>query len=276
MKKIIIVILTMILLNGCAAPAIEFTYIEPETIAATEPQPTLEELIKAEFIQLKYIYFHDSVSVYKEILSVQDYLTKLNNLLIMAEGTKNYDTAKAIIVPEIDRAIALQNLYIEAYYDRLAAEEHEARWEQRFEEHSEASQIWAYMKNVLHWSDAVCAGVMGNIMNEVGGNTLYLRCTIFDNSGRYYGICQWNAWGYPEVLGQDLEYQLNFLKETVEYEFNVYGIAYANDFDYEDFIALESPEEAALAFAQCYERCARYSYPYRTQNALTAYEYFTT
>ena len=275
MKRIIILILTMILLSGCAAPAIEFTYIEPETTVVTEPQPTLEELIRAEFIPLRYNYYHDSDSVQKEILFVQDYLTKLNNLLIMAEGTKNYDIAEAIITPEIDKAMTLQDLYIKAYYDRLEAEKHEARWAERFEEYPEASQIWVYMTNVLGWKRVICAGVLGNMMAEVGGNTLNLQCYAYDPAGEYYGICQWNIWGYGEVIGQDLDTQLQFLADTVEYEFNTYGCAYENGFTYEDFIALEDPQKAALAFAQCYERCARSTYSYRMQNALIAYEYFT-
>jgi hypothetical protein len=275
MKHIVILFLIISLMCGCAAHTTE----EPAPmVASTQPvetQPTLEELLEAEFIELRYDYYYDSVSVYNAIVELQDYLTKLNNLVIMAEGTPNYDRAMAILQPEIDKTIALQNEYIKAYYDRLEAEEHEAKWGVRFAEYPEASQIWVYLKNELGWSDMVCAGVLGNIMAEAGGNTLNIVPEIYDAAGDYYGICQWNRWGYSEVIGTCLEEQLRFLAKTVEYEFNTYGLAYERGFDYEGFTQIEDVGAAAIAFAQCYERCARYTYVYREQNALVAYEYFT-
>ncbi len=275
MKHIIILFLIISLMCGCA---VHTTEESAPMVASTQPvetQPTLEELLEAEFIELRYDYYHDSASVYKAILEQQDYLTKLNNLAIMAEGTPNYDRAMTILQPEIDKTIALQNEYIKAYYDRLEAEEHEAKWEARFAEYPEASQIWVYLKNELGWSDVVCAGVLGNMMAEAGGNTLNIVPEVYDAAGDYYGICQWNRWGYSEVIGTCLEEQLRFLAKTVEYEFNTYGLAYERGFDYEAFTQMEDVGAAAIAFAQCYERCARYTYVYREQNALVAYEYFT-
>ena len=71
--------------------------------------------------------------------------------------------------------------------ERLAAEE--AKWATKAAEYPAATQIWRYMK-AQGWNDYVCAGIMGNIMAEVGGQTLDIRYTL--SSSGYYGMCQWN------------------------------------------------------------------------------------
>ena len=68
----------------------------------------------------------------------------------------------------------------------------EAKWARKTAEYPAATQIWRYMK-AQGWNDYVCAGIMGNLMTEVGGQTLDIRYTLSSNS--YYGMCQWNR-GY--------------------------------------------------------------------------------
>ena len=94
------------------------------------------------------------------------------------------------------------------------------------------------------------------------------------SSGNYYGICQWSK-GYSEVHGTDLYYQCEFLKKTIQYEFDTYGSKYQSGFNYESFINLTNEREAALAFAKCYERCNSNYYAIREDNATIAYNYFT-
>jgi hypothetical protein len=79
-------------------------------------------------------------------------------------------------------------------------------------------------------------------MTEVGGNTLEIKYWLTNPSNRYYGICQWST-GYKAVWYEDLEYQINFLIDTMPYEFNTYGRSYAKGFDYADFLALENAED---------------------------------
>ena len=43
-------------------------------------------------------------------------------------------------------------------------------------EYKDATLIWEYMKS-LGWNDYVCAGILGNMMAEVGGGTLDLPTT---------------------------------------------------------------------------------------------------
>ena len=144
------------------------------------------------------------------------------------------------------------------------------------QEYPVAHEIWSYMKTELGWNDSVCAGVMGNLMVETGGHTLNLHPTLYSSDHAFYGICQWSLEFCPETANTTLEQQCEFLKNTVQKEFNNFGKCYAKGFKYEDFIQLSDAEEVALAFAKCYERCAQTSYNYtsRQKCARIAYDYF--
>ena len=61
----------------------------------------------------------------------------------------------------------------------------------------------------------------------------------------------------------------------IEYEINTFGFCYKTGFNYNDFINMTDPQEAAVAFAMTYERCATWSYNKRFVAAGVAYEYFT-
>lgn len=146
----------------------------------------------------------------------------------------------------------------------------EARWAQKQTQYPTATTIWRYMKN-LGWNDYVCAGIMGNIMTEVGGQTLNIRWNAYGNG--YYGICQWNK-AYSSVWGTSLENQCNFLRDTIQYELNTYGKLYQKGYNFNSFLNLQDCQAAAQMFARCYERCSSASYGVRQQNALKAYNYF--
>ena len=137
-----------------------------------------------------------------------------------------------------------------------------------------ATKIWRYMREELGWNNYVCAGVMGNIMAECGGQTFNIRSTLYDSSGNYYGICQWSKRWNPSVIDTDLDFQLKYIKGTVESEFETFGYLYQKGFDYEQFTKLKDEEEAALAFAASYERCSSKTYYIRKENAVKAYNYF--
>lgn len=154
-------------------------------------------------------------------------------------------------------------------------EELEARHlEKCAKEYPTATKIWRYMREELGWNNYVCAGVMGNIMAECGGQTLMIDPDLYDSSGSYYGICQWSKRWNPEVIGTDINYQLKYIKGTVESEFETFGYLYQKGFNYEQFTKLENAEEAALAFAASYERCSSKTYYIREENAVKAYDYF--
>lgn len=146
----------------------------------------------------------------------------------------------------------------------------DASFNEKEKEYPAATQVWKYLKS-QGYNDYVSAGIMGNLMAEVGGQTLALN--PYASNGNYYGMCQWNK-AYVEVWGADLMTQCRFLDKTMKYEFNTYGNKYKNNFDFESFKNLNDEKKAALAFAKCYERCGSASYKVRQQNAEKAYNYF--
>lgn len=149
--------------------------------------------------------------------------------------------------------------------------EYEQRMQKKKEQYPIAVEIWEYMRN-LGWNNYICAGIMGNLMTETGGQTLNIN-PISKNS-KYYGICQWSK-TYEGVWEKDLIEQLNYLNSNIAYEFNLYGSAYKNNFEFKNFLELTNEREAALAFAKCYERCSAKSHKIRQENAVKAYNYFT-
>lgn len=144
------------------------------------------------------------------------------------------------------------------------------KWE---EEHYYATKVWEYFMQ-RGYSEAVTCGIIGNMMIETSGGTLNLNPTIYSYDNNYYGLCQWSLYYWPEVANFTFEQQLEHLEADMAYQFNVFGSCYSSGFSYEDFINMEDPAEAALAFAKVYERCGAGSYTLRSQAALLAYNYF--
>lgn len=145
------------------------------------------------------------------------------------------------------------------------------KWNQKEEEYPTATYVWTYLKN-LGYSNEVCAGILGNMMNEVGGNTLSLKYDAYGSG--YYGLCQWSKTYYYEIWGASLEDQCNYLRDTIKYEINTFGYAYQKGFGYDSFLEMTDVRQIALAFAKAYERCGSGSYSARQNNAVTAYNYF--
>ena len=161
------------------------------------------------------------------------------------------------------------------YSDEYIETEPETKWvsDEKFEEYPAASEIWIYLKE-QGYNDYVCAGIIGNIMAECGGNTLQITPVIYSPGNYFYGICQWNRTYYSEVFNLELQEQLNFLMSNIEYEMNTFGYAFRNNFGYDEFLQLENEQDVALAFAKCYERCDKAHYAVRQTNATIAYNYF--
>lgn len=214
-------------------------------------------------------YTLDDMDVLVELIAEQ--ISSMNAAHQMADAARKlgYSEDHAVIVlakQEYIEANALRKTY-QTIYDKLL--EH---WHQKEEEYPTAAYIWNYFKE-LGYSNQVCAGILGNIMAETGGNTLEIQATISGNG--YYGMCQWNK-AYSNVWGASLEEQCDYLRDTIEYEFDTFGYAYKRSFDYDSFLELTDIKDAALAFAKCYERCGSGSYYTRQQNAIAAYNYFVS
>lgn len=249
------------------APA---TYVV-ERIETPETEVKVPEVLKY-FQELTYETSTDKEVLKTELATCKDYEFRLIKLLNNQELADERD----LVEEELADVRGLMAKYEESI---VAIEAEEARiealWAEKAGEYPEATKVWRYMKEELGWNDYVCAGVMGNLMAEVGGQTLNLQPGLYGHAGgNYYGICQWSARYYPGIQGASLDAQLDFLRDTVQKELNTYGYLFRSGMGYEEFCALTDAEDAALAFAKAYERCGSGSYGVRQSNALKAYNYF--
>ena len=204
---------------------------------------------------------------------ISEQQVKMDAALTMIESAKllGYNEKHDVIVlgkKEYEKALALSLKY-QIIYNKLIEKE-EKEWNRKTQEYPYATYIWRYLKN-LGYNDYVCAGIMGNLMSEVGGSTLDIKYWLSNN--RYYGMCQWSK-SYSDIWGKSLAEQCDYLSKTIKYEFDVFGSLYKKGFNYQAFLSLTNEKDAALAFAKCYERCASGGYSRRQRNATKAYQYF--
>ena len=157
------------------------------------------------------------------------------------------------------------------YYTNVYKENGYNKFDKQSKEYPIATEIWCYLKD-YGYNDYVTAGIMGNIMAEVGGQTLNILPCL-GNKG-FYGMCQWSLKYYPEVKGLSLPEQCKVLTDSIKYQIDTYGFCYKKGFKYENFIEMTNEKDAALAFAKTYERCNSGSYYVRQKNATVAYNYF--
>ena len=142
----------------------------------------------------------------------------------------------------------------------------------------EAQLIWDTLTS-WGWNPETCAGIMGNMMAEIGGGTLDLS-NWNSNGGCGYGLIQWTG-GRRDLIKYrygsypTIEQQLIFMRDEL---FGKNSTSQQVD-DYVLDIIMntsgnETPESIALNFACYYERCGE-SYRYIRQSyARIAYEYF--
>ena len=250
---------------------------DPATSVATMEieNPTEEvkvpEVLK-HFKEMTYVESNDKAVLTAELETCKDYEFRLINLM----NNKDLVDERHLVEEELIDVRGLISEYQEQV-SAIEAEEAriEAMWSEKSGEYPIATQVWRYMKEELGWNDYVCAGVMGNMMAEVGGQTLNLQPYLYGHSGaNYYGLCQWSSRYYPSIQGADVDAQLDFLASTVKKELDTYGYLFRSGLDYEAFCNLTDAEDAAMAFAKAYERCGSGSYGVRQSNALKAYNYF--
>ena len=273
MKKIIAVLMALVMIISVIGVAYAAESVKPE-----EETTTSEDNIPSETL----------ITVNSLLSNVERVKTKdmeeLNKLIddcaARMDAAKDmkasalelgYDKEHAVVLlaeQEYENAKADKKFY----KDALKKEE-ERRWNKKRQEYPVATEIWLYLKD-KGYNDYVCAGIIGNLMAEVGGQSLNIN--PLRNSGNgYYGMCQWSKKYYPGVVGKDLKGQLDFLNGNIKTIIDKYGKNYESGFNHSKFKKLKNEKEAALAFAACYERCASYTYAQRQKNATVAYIYFT-
>lgn len=286
MKKIVCLILGIILIVtvcvGCTSEVLAYPTASVDITTSEDCIPSETSNIQEEnsaipvreFAEIADDDIETSAEASDLITEQENYILELTTLLeedaVLGWNLQNPNIQ--IILTEIQTANSRIDSYTAIYDIRKAEEiaaEKEARWEERQAEYESATYIWRFFKN-QGYSDQAIAGILGNLMAEVGGQTLYIQYWL--DSFTYYGMCQWNRGYYPGVVGLGLKGQCEFLLSTIESEFNSYG--YIAGQTYSSFIQIEDEQAAALAFAKVYERCGSGSYSVRQRNATTAYNYF--
>jgi hypothetical protein len=230
------------------------------TVPYTTEQPLLDyPVLYVEAQYVKPIIPADALNT----IDLLDYF--ISSIELECDSGLYTERAVAEMLAEIERLNAIKN---QLYNDigRFNT------WESTY---PEATQVWYFLRDV-GFSEEVTAGIIGNMMVETAGGTLVLKPTIYDSAKAFYGLCQWSLYYNPGIANKSMEEQLLYLRDSIASEFSTFGFCYKKNFTYEDFLALQTPEEAADAFAKVYERCAGWSYNMRKQAAAVAYEYFTS
>lgn len=151
----------------------------------------------------------------------------------------------------------------------------ELLWAKRWEEYPVATEIWLQMKS-YGWTDAACAGILGNIMHETSDNTLkHITPNIYNKSQSHYGLCQWAKKYYPQIQPTDtwipsISEQIEFLRYTIVNQKTLY---YNYGFTEEYLFTVVNYREAAKTFCEGYERPGGGSI-HRENNAEKAWKYF--
>lgn len=217
-----------------------YTVIESDVISELRPE--------LDYCK-KNLYLSQSVINYIKAIGYEDTCNLMQALL---QDCENYQS------------------YIDIYEKRIQ-ELTDIKYTQGLGEYPIATYIWFYMKE-QGWSDYVCAGIMGNIMQETGGRTLNIDY-LYDGNG-YYGMCCWKKQHHPEVVRLGLEGQCEYLVKTVSKVMDSHGYLYQEGYTFQDFLRAESVEEVAAAFMIVYERPEHTNPTKRVENGEQAYEYF--
>ena len=234
------------------------------------------------------ICFYNCKSSYKEEVSVLQ--TELDSLSAKNEELETKASKQEETLAENEKVLLEKDAQIQELEDNIETlKQEKAKLEKALQnktttsvstqsstnssqtggKYSQATQVWNGLK-ALGLNDYVCAGIMGNIMAEVGGQTLDIsRWSQYSStSSGYYGICQWAGSRKQRLLnnfGTTLEAQIKFLGVEL-FEVIPKGNSFYN---------MQDEKEAALYFAKYYERCGSGSYSVRQSNATKALEYFT-
>ena len=145
-------------------------------------------------------------------------------------------------------------------------------------EYPEAQLIWNTMIS-WGWTAETCAGIIGNMMAEIGGGTLNLS-NWNSNGGCGYGLIQWTGGRRSTLKGRygsypTIEQQLIFMRDEL---FGINNTRQQVSSSVLDKIMNANgngtPESIAFCFASNYERCASRYRAKRQGYARIAYEYF--
>ena len=243
----------------------------PVDTESTEPEEVVIVLDTVEFKRVEPTTYDEATSLLEEAIARQE----LTETIYQGFLTLGYaDNHPAVVLAKTD--IENATIEVEYYQEQFSIWEEKLKWEKRAAEYPVATQVWLYMKNELGYSDTVCAGIMGNMMAECGGCwTSDLNWDVHSSSG--FGMIQWLGGRKRQlfsIYGENpsIEDQLNFMHDELH---GTDGVAkQVTNWQLEQIMEADTPEECAYAFACYFERCGEGHRAPRRGYARRAYEYF--
>ena len=145
-------------------------------------------------------------------------------------------------------------------------------------EYPEAQLIWNTMIS-WGWTPETCAGIIGNMMAEIGGGTLDLS-DWNSNGGCGYGLIQWTNGRRSTIKSRygsypTIEQQLIFMRDELFGTNNTRQQVSSSVLNkIMNTNGNDTPESIAFCFASNYERCAKQYRAKRQGYARIAYKYF--
>ena len=201
-------------------------------------------------------------------------LAVYENLLVLGYA----DDHPAVEMAKRDVQSSIENC---TYYEEDAARLLEqSKWEVRAQECPTATYIWLYMKNNFGWSDETCAGIMGNMMAEVGGGQISgIENWEYYSKNSPYGVIQWLGSRKKDLFAKygkhpTIEEQLIYMYDELYGTNGVKQQVSSKNLD--RIINATSPEDCAYVFACHFERCGEGNRSIRKNYARKAYNYFTS
>lgn len=257
------------------APQIETPTV---SVVETTPEPSEPEILPPtepvyEDIDIPAMIVLPEIESFQTIYDVEEVISECHT------GVTEYDALLSTIPPEhpqYDDIFQLKMTLLNAVDEYSAVLD--AHWKSREEDRPVMTYIWRALKD-YGWSDAVVAGIIGNLIAETGGMG-YQDVEWDITANGYYGFCMWALKYVPQIDGASLDEQLEYLVRSMEREINtVYSKSFRKKFGvldlrYKDFLEIDNPYDAAIAFAVTYERCAARYVERRGPQAEKAYEYY--
>ena len=252
-------------------------YIPSETVTfpidteSTKPEEAVIVLDTVEFKRVEPTTYDEATSLLEKAIARQE-LTETIYQGFLTLGYADDHPAVVLAKTNIENA----TIEVEYYQEQFEIWEEKHKWEERAAEYPVATQVWLYMKNELGYSDTVCAGIMGNMMAECGGCwTSDLDWDVHSPSG--FGMIQWLGGRKHQlfsIYGENpsIEDQLNFMNDEL---YGINGVTkQVTNWQLEQIMEADTPEECAYAFACYFERCAEVHRAPRRGYARRAYKYF--
>lgn len=270
----VIAFCVVICLTMCSAKYVNHSELSAQTTQAPTPvQPSLIDQV--EDLTNHNFSYTEGLSETEIMEYMEDITNHIQSLRTVEKQVMESAECYAYVELINDTIVDLQEILAQYRAELTKLEEERIYWQAKSDEYPIATQVWLYMKNNFGWSDTVCAGIMGNIMAEIGGGTLNFY-NWNDNDKGPFGMFQWL--GQREMDIKNIYGAVPSIEEQLEFMYDeLYGTDGVNqqvtNNQREKILNAKTPEDVAIYFCIYFERPSGGSTP-RGEYARIAYDYF--